>query len=1184
VRTQVRTAHRALMEQALRGGPSPSRVPRLPFHPMAIPEFIARWQDSGASERANYQLFLSELCDELGVPRPEPSKPEEAANRYVFEKAVTFLHGDGSTSHGRIDLYKRGCFVLEAKQGTISDAPVERLGHGRRQSAGWDEAMMKARGQAESYARALPTAEGWPPFLIVVDVGFSIEVYADFSRSGKTYTPFPDASCHRLFLPDLGKTEIVEWLRAIWTDPISLDPSRRTARVTREVADTLATLARSLEGSGFAPKEIFDFLMRAIFTMFAEDVGLLPGGGFTRLLEEMEGDAAIFQEMLESLWGTMNQGGFSPILKAKLLRFNGGLFEQSRALPLTKPQIHILAQAARFDWRDVEPAIFGTLVERALDPKERHKLGAHYTPRAYVERLVLPTIIEPLRAEWDAVKAEALTLKGKRGKARTKGGAEVSPAVACLLDFLRHLSTVKVLDPACGSGNFLYVTLEHMKRLEAEVQEALAAFGYVQTGLEFEDFAVTPVQFLGLEINPRAAAIADLVLWIGYLQWHLRTHGGAHPKEPVIERFHSIENRDALIDHDGTEPVLDEAGKPLTRWDGVTFKTHSVTGDQVPDETATVPVVRYLNPRKTTWPKADFIVGNPPFIGAKRMRAVLGDAYVDAIQFAWKDVPQSTDFVMRWWHIAAEIVRNNQAQKFGFITTNTLNQAYVRRVVEHHLSEGSNLKIRFAIPDHPWVDSTDGAAVRISMTVCDTNPDPNGHLLEVIKETETGRDAVEVSLRERIGEIHPDLRIGAKINEIAPLSSNDALCSVGMKTIGSGFQISLDKARSLGYPCNFDGRQLIRPYLNGRDLLQESREIFVIDLFGMTEAQVQDAAPDIYQHLLDTVKPERLQNRNAIFARDWWIIGHPRQVFRKATMGISRYIATVETAKHQIFSFLKTSIAPDSTIVTFALSDAFHLGVLSSRVHVAWSLAAGGRLGVGNDPRYNKTKCFDPFPFPACSPEAMDKIRQLGERLDAHRKRQQEQHPGLTMTGMYNVLEALREGRALTAKEKVIHEEGLVSLLREIHDDLDRAVFAAYGWPATLSDEEILERLVALNAERAQEEAAGQVRWLRPEFQCPTAAVPVPVQEDLALPDAAPKKARKAKAPAKGKAVKVPWPETAREQIQALRTALAFSGGTLTSEELAERFQGAKAEAVGILLGAMEALGQIREQEGRFAA
>jgi len=394
------------------------------------------------------------------------------------------------------------------------------------------------------------------------------------------------------------------------------------------------------------------------------------------------------------------------------------------------------------------------------------------------------------------------------------------------------------------------------------------------------------------------------------------------------------------------------------------------------------------------------------------------------------------------------------------------------------------------------------------------------------------------------------------------------------KTIGAGFQINEEKAKELGGQF-FGGKRRIRPYLSGRDLLQGSRSLFVIDLYGMTESEVRDMAPEVYQWLFDNVRPERLQNRNPIFARDWWIIGHTRQSFRVATENLSRYIATVETAKHQIFSFLDIEIAPDSTLVTFAFSDAFHLGVLSSRAHIVWSLAAGGTLE--DRPRYNKSKCFDPFPFPAGSLDLADKIRHLTERLDAHRKRQQVIHPDLTLTGMYNVLEALREGRALTAKEKAIHEMGLCSILREIHDELDRAVFEAYGWPANLSDEGILERLVALNAERAAEEDGGLVRWLRPEFQ--TGASPVAaVQEDLALPETVKPKGKRTKE------AKAAWPSTTREQIQALRAVLSTYGAALPAEDLAKRFQGAKAAQVSTLLEAMSALGQIREERGRFAA
>ncbi len=1137
----------------------------------AIPtleNFLIRWEASGASERANYQLFLAELCDQLGVDRPEPSQPDETFNQYVFEKAVTFAHGDGSTSHGRIDLYRRGCFVLEAKQGSLADAPSSRVGHGRRKTAGWDEAMMKARGQAESYARALPASEGWPPFLLVVDVGFSIEVYADFSGLGKTYTPFPDPATHRVFLPDLSDPDIRARLHAIWTDPSSLDPARRSARVTREVADTLATLARSLEASGHAPEAIFGFLMRAIFTMFAEDVKLLPEGSFTRLLDRMEGNPSVFAKMLGALWATMAHGGFSPVLETDVLKFNGGLFETCEALPLTAEQIHILADAARHDWRDVEPAIFGTLVERALNPRERHKLGAHYTPRAYVERLVLPTVIDPLREDWNAAKVEALTLR--------QSGKDAA-AVAALRTFHRKLCAVRVLDPACGSGNFLYVTLEHMKRLEAEVLDALAALGDTQGGLELEGVTVSPLQFLGLEINPRAAAIADLVLWIGYLQWHLRTHGNAHPKEPVIERFHSIEWRDALTEHTGTAGVTDSDGHLKMRWDGHTTKVHPVTGESVPDETALVPVERYLDVRRATWPTADFIVGNPPFIGASTMRQSLGDGYVEAVRGAYPELPESLDFVMYWWHLAAAAVVDQRARRFGFITTNSLRQTFNRRAISPHLENG--LRLAFAIPDHPWVDSADGAQVRIAMTV-GTREDEPGLLLRSQSERATDSDEIRVVFAEAVGEIHADLTVGADVTEVVALRANDKLSCPGVKLHGSGFIVTPEEAEHLlpGSTLSTTGAapRVIKPYRNGKDLNDRPRGVLVIDLFGLTADQVRDQVPPVYQWVYERVKPERDQNNRATYRDNWWIFGEPRKDLRPMLTGLPRYIATTETSKHRMFQFLDASILPDNMLVCMALDDAYHLGVLSSRVHVTWSLAAGGRLGVGNDPRYNKTKCFDPFPFPACAPDQQDKIRQVAERLDSHRKRQQDLHADLTMTGMYNVLEALREGRPLNAKEKVLHEKGLVAILRELHDDLDRAVFAAYGWDPALSDEQILERVVALNAERAAEEAQGLVRWLRPSFQNPSAN-PAATQSDMALPEVV-------ATSRKTKVVKVPWPATTREQIQALRAALAQPGSDRTADGLAKRFQGARVAQVALLLEAMAALGQVREFEGRYAA
>ena len=323
---------------------------------------------------------------------------------------MTFRNPNGSTSAGRIDLYKRGCFVLEAKQGSdradgselLAVAKKTRRGTAIRGTGGWDNAMLEARGQADQYVRALPSTEPNPPFILVVDVGHTIEVYSDFSRQGRTYIPFPDPLTHRIRFRDLARPEVRERLKLVWTDPLELDPSRRSAKVTKDVADRLAKLAKSLEASGHAAEVVAQFLMRCLFTFFAEDVGLLPKDGFTNMLRDLHErrKVSIFREKTRSLWETMKTGGFSPILETQVLHFNGGLFESADALALTADQLALMVEAGEMQWRDVEPAIFGTLLERALNPIERHKLGAHHTPRAYVERLVMPTIIDPLREQW----------------------------------------------------------------------------------------------------------------------------------------------------------------------------------------------------------------------------------------------------------------------------------------------------------------------------------------------------------------------------------------------------------------------------------------------------------------------------------------------------------------------------------------------------------------------------------------------------------------------------------------------------------------------------------------------------------------------------------------------------------------------------------------------------------------
>ena len=1057
-----------------------------------IQTFITRWSSAGGTERANYQLFLNELCTLLDLPGPDPAREDTRDNAYVFERRVVFRHGDGSESNGFIDLYRRSAFVCEAKK--------VRKDEGK----GYDDALLRARGQAEQYARALPAAEGRPPFVMVVDVGVSIELYAEFSRSGATYTPYPDPQSHRIRLADLADEAVRERLRAVWLDPLALDPSRRSARVTREVAERLAEVARVLEAAGYGAQQVASFLSRCLFSMFAEDVGLLPKRAFVDLLESLKGNTAQFVPLVGELWRAMDRGEFSAAIRADLLKFNGKLFKNPEVLPLTRDQIDLLLAAAQANWREVEPAIFGTLLERALDPGERHSLGAHYTPRAYVERLVLPTIVEPLRADWQNVQGAALLL-AREGKL-----AEAQEAVR---NYLHQLTHVRVLDPACGSGNFLYVTLEHLKRLEGEVLNLLDELGDTRGRLDLAGVSVDPHQLLGIELNPRAAEIAEMVLWIGYLQWHFRTRGNVMPPQPVLKDFKNIECRDAVLSYDKVEYVMDAQGKPVTRWDGKTFKKHPVTGEGVPDDTAQIPLERYVNPCKAEWPEADFVVGNPPFIGDKRLRQALGDGYADALRATWKEVPESADFVMHWWDFAADLARAGKIRQFGLITTNSLRMIFNRRVLERQMSAKNPVGLVFAIPDHPWVDSADGAAVRIAMTVgaAQTNA---GRLLMATQETPGGDGEVEVALEARSGIIHADLTIGANVAGAVALKANELISSMGMMRAGAGFLVTRDEAERLGLGAVAGLEQHIRDYRHGRDLTDGPRGLMLIDMFGLSADQVRQLYPAAYQWLLERVKPERDQNNRARLRDEWWIFAEPRKMLRAALRDQPRYIATVETAKHRTFQFLDSSILPDHKLIAIALPDAFHLGVLSSSAHITWALAAGGRLGVGNDPVYNKSRCFEPFPFPVATPAQQARIRDLAEQLDAHRKKQQAQHAELTLTGMYNVLEKLKSGAALTAKEKTIHEQGLVAVLKTLHDELDRAVLDAYGWndlaslqdvvsgnaaPASVNlatreeaqralSDALLERLVALNAERATEEAKGVIRWLRPEYQAKGAA------------------------------------------------------------------------------------------------
>jgi hypothetical protein len=1093
-----------------------------------VEQFIDRWKDArGGAERANYQIFLAELCEALVLPRPDPASHQTAENDYVFERGVKRRDSEELSSTLRIDLYKRGCFILEAKQSRASDRPDQPRLFSEQEAAStaategkWDVLMRHARRQAEDYVFRLPADHSAPPFILVCDVGYVFEVYADFSGSGRAYSPFPDRKGYRIRLEDLRDPAIQDRLRAIWTEPYSLDPSKKAALVTREIAERLAAVSKRLEGRHPA-EEVALFLMRCIFTMFAEDVDLLPKGKFTALLRERLEAPEGFAPMLADLWKKMDEpnhedrfySGFGVYLK----HFNGGLFEDAKAFPLGREDIGELLAAAQHNWRYVEPAIFGTLVEQALDPAERRKLGAHYTPRSYVERLVEVTVMEPLRQDWD-------TAQLKAEDARARG--ENDEAVAIIRAFHKQLCATRVLDPACGTGNFLYVSLELMKRLEGEVLEALVELGQADTlGLE----TVDPHQFLGIELNVRAAAIAELVLWIGYLQQHYRNRA-EHPAEPILKAFDNIQQKDAVLTWDGYPELQFEMADPHPPGGG-----GSRAGQVFP------------NARRPDWREAEFIVGNPPFIGGKDIRARMMPGYAEALWRAHPHMNESADFVMYWWDRAAELLTRKKTplRRFGLVTTNSISQVFQRRVMERHLNAKAPISLIFAIPDHPWTKATrDSAAVRIAMTVGQAGA-RDGVLWEVLSEAGLDTDAPDIEFVRRPGKINSDLTVGVDVTKAVALMANEGLSSPGVKLHGAGFIVTPQEAELLGLGRRPDLERHIRAYRNGRDLTAHPRGVMVIDLFGLTAEAVRRGYPEVYQHLVEAVKPERDANSRASYRDNWWIFGEPRRELRPALDGLPRYIATVETAQHRTFQFLDASILPDNRLVCFALEDAHQLAVLTSRSHVLWALATGGRLE--DRPIYTKSKGFDPFPFPDPDDATRTRLRDLGEELDATRKAVQAEHPDLTLTGLYNVLEKLKAGEALSDKDEDVKDRGRVLILKDLHDQIDRATFDAYGWPHDLADEQILERLVALNAERAAEEAAGHVRWLRPDYQIPRFARGAVAQTDkLDLGEAV-------VAVDKG----LPrFPTDKGEQVMAIRALLLETGRPLDAAAISRGFKG----------------------------
>ncbi len=964
--------------------------------------FAAKWRGNPRRERAASQEHFIDLCQMLGVATPNdpPASPE-----YSFEAGAARTSTGGA---GAADVWKRGVFGWEYKGAHAN------LGAAYRQLLDYREALAN------------------PPLLVVSDMDL-IEVHTNFTGTRPVV--------ETVTLDDLAEggertAEALRVLRAVMSEPEALRPRQTPDEVTQLAAARFADIARSMQERGHEPEAVAHFLNRVLFCLFAEDVGLLPARLMTDLVRSRANDPEAFTAGISELFRLMADPEAGRFFGTQRIEwFDGGLFDDAAALAFTRDELRAVGEAADLDWSQVEPAILGTLFERGLDPAKRGQLGAHYTDREKILLVVEPVVLTPLRREFEAMQARVdELLAGREPRLFTQAGhrrVRLRPwersAEAEWRAFLERLRTVRVLDPACGSGNFLYVTLRLLKDLE---QEAIR-WGAERLRVTGEFPRLDPHNVLGIEINPYAKELAGVSIWIGHIQWML-DHGYGFPRDPVLQPLDNIELRDAILARDA--------------------------------EGAPVPA---------TWPEAEFIVGNPPFLGmGMRLRAALGDEYVDALFAAWGgDVANAADLCAYWHETARQQVVSGSAMRAGLLATNSIRDGVGRRTIDRIKESGD---IFMAWSDEPW--TVEGAAVRVSIIGQDD-----------------GSEIDRLLDGEPVSAINSDLTAGLDLTSAQRLRENGGVSFQGVKK-GGAFDLAGDLAREmLAAPTNINGRpnsDVVVPMVSGMDIVRRPRDRFIID-FGLDRGEQEAAAYEWpFAHSEEHVRPVRAGNRNRRTRESWWRHERGRPEMRAALAGLTRFIATTQTAKYRIYSWLSAPALPDSLVIAIAREDDYTFGVLHSRAHELWSLRMGTWLGVGNDPRYTPTSTFEtfPFPWPLDTPDEALTAQQRGQRdaigaaaraLDEARRHWL--NPPDLVREEPDVLPSLPP-RLLPVDEdaeRELRKRTLTNLynarpawLSHRHAALDSAVFAAYGWPESaapdgLPEEELLGRLLALNLGRA---------------------------------------------------------------------------------------------------------------------
>lgn len=986
---------------------------------MTPAEFIRKWIDSELRERQGSQEHFIDLCRLVGAPTPAEDDPR--GERYCFERGAEKVGG----GDGWADVWRRGCFGWEYK--------------------GKHKDLNAALRQLQAYALDLEN----PPYLVVSDME-RIIVHTNWTNTVSRRI--------ELGLDDLRDPAQLHILRAVFDGSDELKPRISPQELTAKAAERFGELSRRLQERKHDPRAVAHFLNRLVFCMFAEDARLLPENLFSRTIKATMGRPAAAQAQLADLFDKMARPGdtfFGPDL---IRWFNGGLFDDAATLPLEPFDLQLIARTAEeHDWSEIDPSVFGTLFEQALKAtRERPALGAHYTDREKILKIVEPVIARPLAAEWEAVleevRAEAALMTAadaerravfdqaadqmkadpaaakadepKRRRRLTEIAKRRDAAYGRARDktqaWLDRLAAFRVLDPACGSGNFLYVALHALMDLERRAivdAERLGLAGFLPR--------VDLKAVKGIEIDGYAAELARLTLWIGYLQW-LRKNAARPVEDPVLSALDQIEHRDALLDEDGTE---------------------------------------------AQWPAADAIVGNPPFLGGKRMRDNLGDTAVERLFAAYRGrVPAEADLVAYWVEKGWRELGAGRASRVGLVTTNSIRGGASRRVLDPIAAQGALWE---AWADESWV--LEGAAVRVSML---------GYGAGFVERRLDGQIAAK---------INSDLTSGnVDLTRALQLSENSQISFIGSQKNGP-FDIEGSKARQwLIAPTNINGRpnsDVLRPSWIGRDIAGRwSGKWIVYFHVGTTEnnASLYELP---FEYILTHVKPLRNSQRRESRRKNWWLLGEPMPALRKAIDMLDRFIVTPRVSKHRLYSWLPQVAAPDCQLVVIAREDDTTFGILHSRFHELWALRMGTWLGVGNDPRYTPSTTFETFPFPegltpnipaadyADDPRAQavaEAARELNEKREAWLNppdlvvREPEVVPGYP-----DRLLPRDEAAAKVLKTRTLTElyNQRPAWLDMLHRRLDAAVAAAYGWPADLSDDEVLERLFALNQDRA---AAGR--------------------------------------------------------------------------------------------------------------